>query len=214
MSIASATEREFTDQVVSDPLKALLKTASESVGPTEASEPVDMGAAIREMKEDNRIENDLEIEAAIREMKEDIMIKKPKSISRGNSPRILTRSSRVHLRGRNGQRNPTQRVISRKESNPSFRSFPVRQGTKTGTASQTNIQTTTTRPPPRQRFETRPAVLPAQSDFATTEFFKDFDFTPSENNPSQLNLVTEAPRSAFQLDQNFRSNNQNVIANQ
>jgi hypothetical protein len=53
VSIASATEREFTDQVVSDPLKALLKTGSESVGPTEASEPVDMGAAIREMKEDN-----------------------------------------------------------------------------------------------------------------------------------------------------------------
>merc|ERR1712106_659742 len=59
----------------------------------------------------------------------------------------------------------------------------------------------------RQRFETRPAVSPTQSDFATTEFFKDFDFTPSVNQAkNQFNLVTEAPRSAFQLEQNFRGN--------
>merc|ERR1712123_345931 len=200
VSVAPVTETRFSAQGASDPLKALLKTASEPVGQTESTQAVDTN-------------NDLPVglEAAMREMKEDNRIQKPKSRSRGNSPRRLSGSSRknirVNLRGRNSQRNPTQRVVARKESNPNFRSFPARQGGNTGTARQTVVQTTTARPAPRQRFETRPTVSPTQNDFATTEFFKDFDFTPSVNQATnQFNLVTEASRSAFQLEQNFRGN--------
>merc|ERR1712123_338705 len=200
VSVAPVTKTRFSAQGASDPLKALLKTASEPVRQTESTQPID-----------NNNDIPIGLEAAMREMKEDNRIEKPKSRSRGNSPRRLSGSSRknirINLRGRNGQRNPTQRVGARKESNPNFRSFPARQGGNTGTARRTVAQTTTARPAPRQRFETRPTVSPTQNNFAATEFFKDFDFTPSVNQATnQFNLVTEAPRSAFQLEQNFRGN--------
>merc|ERR1719341_749826 len=148
------------------------------------------------------IEKPDDIEAAIKEMKEDNRIEKPKSRSRGNSPRrLLTGRAKVNVRGRNGQRQPTEQVPARKVPRPSFRSFPDRKDIQTGTASQ--AKATTTRPAPRQRFETRPTVSPTQLEFATTQSFQGFDFTTSLNKQNQFNLVTEAPRSAFQLDQNF-----------
>merc|ERR1719483_432682 len=67
----------------SDPLKALLKTANEPVGSTEATQVVD---------NNNKVPED--VEAAIREMKEDNRIENPKSRSRGNNPRRLSGSSR------------------------------------------------------------------------------------------------------------------------
>eukprot|EP00092_Neocalanus_flemingeri_P035043 GFUD01038131.1.p1 GENE.GFUD01038131.1~~GFUD01038131.1.p1 ORF type:complete len:611 (-),score=177.16 GFUD01038131.1:129-1961(-) len=216
VAVAAVTEREFTVQGASDPLKALLKTASEPVSPTEAPQPTDNNIPV-------------EIEAAIREMKEDNRIEIPRSLSRGNSPRRLKGSSRenirVNLRGRNPPRNPPQHVVTRKESNTNFRSFPARQvGNRvvvkvtqpnTGRVTQPNTQTPRTRPAaPRQRFETRPTVSPVQIDFETAEFFKEFDFPTSAHQPDQFNLVTEAPRSAFQSDQNFRVNNENLIAGQ
>eukprot|EP00090_Calanus_glacialis_P028223 TRINITY_DN453_c0_g1_i3.p1 TRINITY_DN453_c0_g1~~TRINITY_DN453_c0_g1_i3.p1 ORF type:complete len:612 (-),score=183.25 TRINITY_DN453_c0_g1_i3:94-1887(-) len=213
VTIAPVTERRFKDQVSSDPLKALLKTASGNSGTTEDLEPVDIEAAIREMKEDNMIDKPVDIEAAIREMKEDNRIEKPKSRSRGNSPRrLLTGRAQINVRGRNGQRQPTQQVPAMKEPRPSFRSFPARKGIQTGTASQ--AKATTTRPAPRQRFETRPTVSPTQLEFATTQTFQGFDFNTPSNQQNQFNFITEAPRSAFQLDQNFRRNNQNVITDQ
>jgi len=176
---SKTTTEEYLD-VESDPLKALLKTANAPVGAAENTQPAD-----------NNDDLPVEITAAIREMKEDNRIEKPKNRIRGNSPRRLSGSSRnnvrVNLRGRNGQRNPTQQVVARKESNPTFGSFPARQGVNTG-------------PAPRQRFQTRPTASPAQIDFVTTEFFKEFDFTPSVNQANQFNLVTEAPRNAFQSE--------------
>merc|ERR1712123_516262 len=162
------------------------------------------------MKDDNMIEKPSDIEAAIQEMKEDNRIIKPKTRLRGNSPRRLAGSGRVNVIGRNGQRQPSQGVTARKESKPNFRSFPARQNT--GRVSQAT--TTTTRPTPRQRFEARPTVLPTQQDFAPTQLFQGFDFTTHTSQPNQFNIVTEAPRTTFQLDQNFRRNNQNVIADQ
>eukprot|EP00092_Neocalanus_flemingeri_P051755 GFUD01060307.1.p1 GENE.GFUD01060307.1~~GFUD01060307.1.p1 ORF type:complete len:310 (-),score=83.01 GFUD01060307.1:115-1023(-) len=145
--------------------------------------------------------------------------------SRGNSPRRLKGSSRKNLRGRNLPRNPQQHVVTRKESNTNFRSFPARQvGNRvvvkvtqpnTGRVTQPNTQTSRTRPAaPRQRFETRPTVSPVQIDFETAEFVKELDFPTSAHQPDQFNLVTEAPRSAFQLNQNFRVNIENLIAGQ
>merc|ERR1719483_844521 len=179
----------------SDPLKALLKTANEPVGTTEATKVVD---------NNNKVSED--VEAAIREMKEDNRIEKPKSRSRGNNPRRLSGSSRknirLNLRGRNGQRKTAQPVETRNQS--SFRSFPSRQGSGTGTTNQKISDTPTTRPTPRQRFETRPSVLPAQTEVEPSQFFSQFDLPV--NQPDQFNLVTEAPRSAFQLEQNFVGN--------
>merc|ERR1719483_1245209 len=179
----------------SDPLKALLKTANEPVGTTETTKVVD---------NNNKVPED--VEAAIREMKEDNRIEKPKSRSRGNNPRRLSGSSRknirVNLRGRNGQRKPAQPVETRNQS--SFRSFPSRQGSGTGTTNQKISDTFTTRPTPRQRFETRPSVLPAQTEVEPSQFFSQFDLPV--NQPDQFNLVTEAPRSAFKLNQNFVGN--------
>merc|ERR1712123_69978 len=210
VTVAPVKDRNFEDKGSSNPLNNLLKIASENDVTEESLEPVDMEAAIKEMKDDNMIEKPSDIEAAIQEMKEDNRIIKPKTRLRGNSPRRLAGSGRVNGRGRNGQRQPARRVTGRKESKPNFRSFPARQNT--GRASQ--AKTTTTRPTPRQRFEARPTVSPTQQDFAPTQLFQGFDFLTPASQPNQFNIVTEAPRSAFQLDQNFRRNNQNVIADQ
>merc|ERR1719312_299883 len=126
-------------------------------------EPVDIEAAIKEMKDDNMIEKTSDIEAAIHEMKEDNGRAKPRNRSRGNSPRKITGSARINVRGRNGQRQPSQRVKPRKESKPNFRSFPARQNTNTGRENQP--KSSRTRPTPRQRFEARPTVSPTQQDF-------------------------------------------------
>merc|ERR1740124_515987 len=188
----------------SDPLKALLKTANEPVGTTEATQVVD---------NNNKVPED--VEAAIREMKEDNRIENPKSRSRGNNPRRLSGSSRknirVNLRGRNGQRKPAQPVETRNQPKTNFRSFPSRQGSGTGTTNQKISDTPTTRPTPRQRFETRPSVLPAQTEVEPSQFFTQFDLPV--NQPDQFNLVTEAPRSAFKLEQNFVGNrfNENQV---
>merc|ERR1712123_288576 len=210
VTVAPVNDRKFQGDGSSNPLNNLLKIASENDATEESLEPVDMEAAIKEMKDDNMIEKPSDIEAAIQEMKEDNRIIKPKTRLRGNSPRRLAGSGRVNGRGRNGQRQPARRVTGRKESKPNFRSFPARQNT--GRASQ--AKTTTTRPTPRQRFEARPTVSPTQQDFAPTQLFQGFDFLTPASQPNQFNIVTEAPRSAFQLDQNFRRNNQNVIADQ
>merc|ERR1712123_401706 len=210
VTVAPVKDRKLQDNGSSNPLNNLLKVASENDATEESLEPVDMEAAIKEMKDDNMIEEPSDIEAAIQEMKEDNRIIKPKTRLRGNSPRRLAGSGRVNVRGRNGQRQPSQGVTARKESKPNFRSFPARQNT--GRVSQAT--TTTTRPTPRQRFEARPTVLPTQQDFAPTQVFQGFDFTTHTSQPNQFNIVTEAPRTTFQLDQNFRRNNQNVIADQ
>merc|ERR1712168_1279417 len=203
--VSTTEDRKFKNSEASNPLKNLLKIASNDKAEEKTLEPVDIEAAIKEMKEDNMIEKTSDIEAAIHEMKEDNGRARPRSRSRGNSPRRLAGSARVNVRGRNGQRQPSQRVTTRKESKPNFRSFPARQNTNTGRVSQ--------RPTPRQRFETRPTVSPTQADFAPTptESFQGFDFsTPT----IQQHTVTEAPRSTFQLNQNFQGINQNVIEDQ
>merc|ERR1712123_540661 len=210
VTVAPVTDRNFQDNGSSNPLNNLLKIASENDATNESLEPVDMEAAIKEMKDDNMIEKPSDIEAAIQEMKEDNRIIKPKTRLRGNSPRRLAGSGRVNGRGRNGQRQPAKRVTGRKESKPNFRSFPARQNT--GRASQ--AKTITTRPTPRQRFEARPTVSPTQQDFAPTQLFQGFDFPTTAIQQNQFNIVTEAPRTTFQLDQNFRRNNQNVISDQ
>jgi len=206
--------RNFKSSEASSPLKNLLQIASDDKKEGETLEPVDIEAAIKEMKDDNMIEKTSDIEAAIHEMKEDNGRAKPRNRSRGNSPRRIAGSARVNVRGRNGQRQPSQRVTPRKESKPNFRSFPARQNTNTGRISQPTASGT--RPTPRQRFETRPTVSPTQQDFAPTESFQgfDFDFSTPAIQQRPVNLVTEAPRSTFQLDQNFKGINQNVIEDQ
>merc|ERR1712165_434458 len=192
--ISALQNRNFKSSEASNPLKNLLKIASE------------------EMKDDNMIEKTSDIEAAIHEMKEDNGRAKPRNRSRGNSPRRIGGSARINVRGRNGQRQPSQKVAPRKESNPNFRSFPARQNINTGRVSQPTASRT--RPTPRQRFETRPTVSPTQQDFAPTESFQGFDFSTPAIQQRPVSLVTEAPRSTFQLDQNFQGINQNVIAEQ
>merc|ERR1712123_254070 len=181
VSVAPLKDRNFQDNGSSNPLNNLLKIASENDATNESLEPVDMEAAIKEMKDDNMIEEPSDIEAAIQEMKEDNRIIKPKTRLRGNSSRRLAGSGRVNVRGRNGQRQPSQGGTARKESKPNFRSFPARQNT--GRVSQAT--TTTTRPTPRQRFEARPTVLPTQQDFAPTQLFQGFDFTTHTSQPIQ-----------------------------
>merc|ERR1712025_285111 len=188
--VSTTEDRKFKNSEASNPLKNLLKIASD----------------------DKAEEKTFDIEAAIHEMKEDNGKARPRSRSRGNSPRRLAGSARVNVRGRNGQRQPSQRVTTRKESKPNFRSFPARQNTNTGRVSQP--KPSRSRPTPRQRFETRPTVSPTQADFAPTptESFQGFDFsTPTIQ---QQTVVTEAPRSTFQLNQNFQGINQNVIEDQ
>merc|ERR1711881_211081 len=209
--VSTVEDRKFKNSEASNPLKNLLRIASDDKAEEKTLETVDIEAAIKEMKEDNMIEKTSDIEAAIHEMKEDNGRARPTSRSRGNSPRRLAGSARVNVRGRNGQRQPSQRVTPRKESKPNFRSFPARQNTNTGRVSQP--KPSRTHPTPRQRFETRPTVSPTQADLAPTptESFQGFDFsTPT----IQQHTVTEAPRSTFQLNQNFQGINQNVIEDQ
>merc|ERR1712168_1485308 len=212
--VSTIEDRKFKNSEAPNPLKNLLKIASDDKAEEKTLEPVDIEAAIKEMKEDNMIEKTSDIEAAIHEMKEDNGRARPTSRSRGNSPRRLAGSARVNVRGRNGQRQPSQRVTPRKESKPNFRSFPARQNTNTGRVSQPTVSET--RPTPRQGFETMPTVSPTQQDFAPTESFQgfDFDFSTPANKQRPVNLVTEAPRSTFQLDQNLKGFNQNVIEDQ
>merc|ERR1712123_475852 len=139
VTVALVKDRKLQDDGLSNPLNNLLKIASENDATEESLEPVDMEAAIKEMKDDNMIEKPSDIEAAIQEMKEDNRIIKPKTRLRGNSPRRLSGSGRVNVRGRIGQRQPVQRVTGRKEAKPNFRSFPARQNT--GRVSQ--VKTTT-----------------------------------------------------------------------
>merc|ERR1719382_604921 len=190
----------------SQSLNNLLKIANDNSAESESLEPVDIEAVIKEMKEDNMIENTSDIEAAIHEMKEDNGVIKSENRIRGNSPR------RLAGRGRNGQRKPNQRVSPRKESNPNFRSFPARQNVNSGRASIPKASRT--RPTPRQRLEPRPTVSPTQLDFVPTESFQGFDFTTPVRQSNPVNIVSEAPRSNFQFDQNIGGNNQNVIADQ
>merc|ERR1719278_78764 len=210
--ISALQNRNFKSSEASNPLKNLLKIASDDRKEEETLVPVDIEAVIKEMKDDNMIEKTSDIEAAIHEMKEDNGRAKPRNRSRGNSPRRIGGSARINVRGRNGQRQPSQKVAPRKESNPNFRSFPARQNINTGRASQPTASRT--RPTPRQRFETRPTVSPTQQDFAPTESFQGFDFSRPGIQQRPVSLVTEAPRSTFQLDQNFQGINQNVIAEQ
>merc|ERR1719382_1311289 len=190
----------------SQSLNNLLKIANDNSAESESLEPVDIEAVIKEMKEDNMIENTSDIEAAIHEMKEDNGIIKSENRIRGNSPR------RLAGRGRNGQRKTNQRISPRKESNPNFRSFPARQNVNSGRASIPKASRT--RPTPRQRLEPRPTVSPTQLDFVPTESFQGFDFTTPVRQSNPVNIVSEAPRSNFQFDQNIGGNNQNVIADQ
>jgi len=209
---AAVENRNFKNNDISSPLKNLLQIASDDKEQGKKLEPIDIEAAIKEMKDDNMIEKTSDIEAAIHEMKEDNGKAKPRNRNRGNSSRRVAGSARVNVRGRNGQRQPSQRVTPRKESNPNFRSFPARQNINNGRLSQPKA--TGTRPTPRQRFETRPTVSPTQQDFAPTESFQGFDFSTPAIQQRPVNLVTEAPRSTFQLDQNFQGINQNVIEDQ
>merc|ERR1719317_704731 len=210
--VSAKDNRNFKNIEASNPLKNLLKIASDDKKEGETLEPIDIEAAIKEMKDDNMIEKTSDIEAAIHEMKEDNGRTKPRNRSRGNSPRKITGSTRINVRGRNGQRQPSQRVTPRKESKPNFRSFPARQNINTGRVNQP--KSSRARPTPRQRFETRPTVSPTQQDFAPTESFQGFDFSTPAIQQRPVNLVTEAPRSTFQLDQSFQGINQNVIADQ
>jgi len=209
---AAVENRNFKNNDISSPLKNLLQIASDDKEQGKKLEPIDIEAAIKEMKDDNMIEKTSDIEAAIHEMKEDNGKAKPRNRNRGNSSRRVAGSARVNVRGRNGQRQPSQKVTPRKESNPNFRSFPARQNINTGRVNQPTASRT--HPTPRQRFETRPTVSPTQQDFAPTESFQGFDFSTPAIQQRPVNLVTEAPRSTFQLEQNFQGINQNVIANQ
>merc|ERR1719317_638045 len=210
--VSAKDNRNFKNIEASNPLKNLLKIASDDKKEGETLEPIDIEAAIKEMKDDNMIEKTSDIEAAIHEMKEDNGRAKSRNRSRGNSPRKITGSARINVRGRNGQRQPSQRVKPRKESKPNFRSFPARQNINNGRENQP--KSSRARPTPRQRFEARPTVSPTQQDFAPTESFQGFDFSTPAIQQRPVNLVTEAPRSTFQLDQSFQGINQNVIADQ
>merc|ERR1719320_1392298 len=125
--VSAKDNRNFKNIEASNPLKNLLKIASDDKKEGETLEPIDIEAAIKEMKDDNMIEKTSDIEAAIHEMKEDNGRAKSRNRSRGNSPRKITGSARINVRGRNGQRQPSQRVKPRKESKLNFRSFPARQ---------------------------------------------------------------------------------------
>merc|ERR1719320_998189 len=191
--VSAKDNRNFKKIEASNPLKNLLKIASDDKKEGGNLEPIDIEAAIKEMKDENMIEKTSDIEAAIHEMKEDNGRAKPRNKSRGNSPRKITGSARINIRGRNGQRQPSQRVTPRKESTLNFRSFPARQNINTGRVNQP--KSSRARPTPRQRFETRPTVSPTQQDFAPTESFQGFDFSTPAIQQRPVNLVTEAPRN-------------------
>jgi len=202
----------FEGKQLSDPLKALLKTASDDDTVRDAPAPNDIEAAIKEMKEDNMIDKDVDIEAAIREMKEDNGREEPRAISRGSSRRKPSGNRRVNIRGRSRQRQGTNTIAEKSLSKlNNFRSFPARKNVRTNTSRRTQALAPTTES--EQRFEARPTVLPTQERITTAKIFHDLEFTtPTQQN--QFVAVTEAPRSSFQLEQNFGSNPSNSIIQQ
>merc|ERR1719343_1874628 len=202
----------FEGKQLSDPLKALLKTASDDDTVRDAPAPNDIEAAIKEMKEDNMIDKDVDIEAAIREMKEDNGREEPRAISRGSSRRKPSGNRRVNIRGRSRQRQGTNTIAEKSISKlNNFRSFPARKNVRTNTSRRTQALAPTAES--QQRFEARPTVLPSQERITTAKIFHDLEFTtPTQQN--QFFAVTEAPRSSFQLEQNFGSNPSNSIIQQ
>merc|ERR1719320_892573 len=84
--VSAVHNRNFKNIEASNPLKNLLQIASDDKKEEKSLEPVDIEAAIKEMKDDNMIEKTSDIEAAIHEMKEDNGRAKPRNRSRGNSP--------------------------------------------------------------------------------------------------------------------------------
>merc|ERR1719343_13108 len=202
----------FEGKQLSDPLKALLKTASDDDTINDALAPNDIEAAIKEMKEDNMIDKDVDIEAAIREMKEDNGREEPRAISQGSSRRRPSGDRRVNIRGRSRQRQRTNTVTEKSISRlNNFRSFPARKNIRTNTSRQTQTLEPTTES--EQRFEARPTVSPTQDTFTTAKIFQNLEFTtPVQQN--QFIAVTEAPRSSFQLEQSFGSNPSKAIIQQ
>merc|ERR1719343_1205155 len=202
----------FEGKQLSDPLKALLKTASEDDTVNDAPVPNDIEAAIKEMKEDNMIDKDVDIEAAIREMKEDNGREEPRAISQGSSRRRPSGDRRVNIRGRSRQRQRTNTVTEKSISRlNNFRSFPARKNIRTNTSRQTQTLEPTTES--EQRFEARPTVSPTQDTFTTAKIFQNLEFTtPVQQN--QFIAVTEAPRSSFQIEQSFGSNPSHAIIQQ
>merc|ERR1719343_535773 len=183
----------FEGKQLSDPLKALLKTASDDDTVRDAPAPNDIEAAIREMKEDNGREE-------------------PRAISRGSSRRKPSGNRRVNIRGRSRQRQGTNTIAEKSISKlNNFRSFPARKNVRTNTSRRTQALAPTAES--QQRFEARPTVLPSQERITTAKIFHDLEFTtPTQQN--QFFAVTEAPRSSFQLEQNFGSNPSNSIIQQ
>merc|ERR1719343_1124083 len=202
----------FEGKQLSDPLKALLKTASDDDTINDALAPNDIEASIKEMKEDNMIDKDVDIEAAIREMKEDNSREEPRAISQGSSHRRPSGDRRVNIRGRSRQRQRTNTVTEKSISRlNNFRSFPARKNIRTNTSRQTQTLEPTTES--EQRFEARPTVSPTQDTFTTAKIFQNLEFTtPVQQN--QFIAVTEAPRSSFQIEQSFGSNPSHAIIQQ
>jgi len=202
----------FKGKTISDPLKALLKTASEDDAVNDPPVPNDIEAAIKEMKEDNMIEKDVDIEAAIREMKEDNGKEEPRAISQATIRRRPSGERRVNISGRSRQRQRTNKVTEKSVSRlNNFRSFPARKNIRKDTPRRIQAVTPTTES--EQRIEARPTVTPTQERFPTAKIFQDLEFTtPIQQN--QFITVTEAPRSSFQLEQNFGSNLANEIIQQ
>merc|ERR1719343_594020 len=210
--VAENKSERFKGKTISDPLKALLKTASEDDTVNDAPVPNDIEAAIKEMKEDNMIDKDVDIEAAIREMKEDNSREEPRAISQGSSHRRPSGDRRVNIRGRSRQRQRTNTVTEKSISRlNNFRSFPARKNIRTNTSRQTQTLEPTTES--EQRFEARPTVSPTQDTFTTAKIFQNLEFTtPVQQN--QFIAVTEAPRSSFQIEQSFGSNPSHAIIQQ
>merc|ERR1719343_80872 len=210
--IAEKKTGRFEGKQLSDPLKALLKTASDDDTINDALAPNDIEAAIKDMKEDNMIDKDVDIEAAIREMKEDNGREEPRAISQGSSRRRPSGDRRVNIRGRSRQRQRTNTVTEKSISRlNNFRSFPARKNIRTNTSRRTQTLAPTTES--EQRFEARPTVSPTQDTFTTAKIFQNLEFTtPVQQN--QFIAVTEAPRSSFQLEQSFGSNPSKAIIQQ
>merc|ERR1719343_1563152 len=210
--VAENKSERFKGKTISDPLKALLKTASEDDTVNDAPVPNDIEAAIKEMKEDNMIDKDVDIEAAIREMKEDNGREEPRAISPATIRRRPSGERRVNISGRSRQRQGTNTIAEKSISKlNNFRSFPARKNVRTNTSRRTQALAPTAES--QQRFEARPTVLPSQERITTAKIFHDLEFTtPTQQN--QFFAVTEAPRSSFQLEQNFGSNLANEIIQQ
>jgi len=210
--VAENKSERFKGKTISDPLKALLKTASEDDTVNDAPVPNDIEAAIKEMKEDNMIDKDVDIEAAIREMKEDNGREEPRAISPATIRRRPSGERRVNISGRSRQRQRTNKVTEKSISRlNNFRSFPARKNIRKDTPRRIQAVTPTTES--EQRIEARPTVTPTQERFPTAKIFQDVEFTtPIQQN--QFITVTEAPRSSFQLEQNFGSNLANEIIQQ